>query len=141
MIRLNKKREFIMSSLSNPRQLVPVEDDNTSPTENVDITTENGRTKIVFRKAVLKGKVTSSDVLNTILIAARMQAEKYIEKLSRGAPLDVGEVKALKELADITKLEVQQPTKPDNVVNAETMDTVKNSLYQALTDRLSNDPK
>lgn len=108
------------------------------PTENVDITTRSdGRTQIVFRKAVLKGKVSSSDVLNTILIAARMQAEKYIEKLSRGAPLEVAEVKALKELAEITKLEIAVPAKPEGHLNTIDAETVKNTLYQALTDKLS----
>ena len=111
--------------------------ESTEKTENVEISQVNGRTQIVFRKAILKGKVSSSDVLNTILIAARMQAEKYIEKLSRGAPLEVQEVKALKELAEITKLEVTQPTKQEGVIDSQTLDTVKSSLYQALTDKLT----
>lgn len=113
-------------------ELEPIE-----KTENVEISQVNGRTQIVFRKAILKGKVSSSDVLNTILIAARMQAEKYIEKLSRGAPLDTTEVKALKELAEITKLEVNAPAKPEGFVDAQSLDTVKSTLYQALTDKLS----
>lgn len=107
-------------------------------TENVEISQVNGRTQIVFKKAILKGKVSSSDVLNTILIAARMQAEKYIEKLSRGAPLEVAEVKALKELAEITKLEIAQPTKPEGFIDSASLDTVKSTLYQALTDKLSD---
>ena len=46
---------------------------------SVEITKrEDGKTQIVFRKAILKGKVTSADVLNTILIAARLQTERYI---------------------------------------------------------------
>lgn len=108
------------------------------PNNSLEITTdESGRNKIVFRKAVLKGKVSSSDVLNTILIAARMQAEKYIEKLSRGAPLEPAEIKALKELAEITKLEIQMPQKAEGTLNGEVLQTVKTSLYQALTDKLS----
>lgn len=107
-------------------------------TENVEISQVNGRTQIVFRKAILKGKVSSSDVLNTILIAARMQAEKYIEKLSRGAPLDTTEVKALKELAEITKLEVTVPSKPQGFIEGQSMETVKSSLYQALTSKLGD---
>lgn len=108
------------------------------PNNSLEITTdESGRNKIVFRKAVLKGKVSSSDVLNTILIAARMQAEKYIEKLSRGAPLEPAEIKALKELAEITKLEIQMPQKTEGTLNGEVLQTVKTSLYQALTDKLS----
>lgn len=107
------------------------------PTENIEISKVNGRTQIVFKKAVLKGKVSSSDVLNTILIAARMQAEKYIEKLSRGAPLDTTEVKALKELAEITKLEIPQSTKPELHPSSVEAEAVKSTLYQALTDRLT----
>lgn len=105
--------------------------------ESINISQVDGRTRIVFKKAVLIGKVSSSDVLNTILIAARMQAEKYIEKLSRGAPLDVAEVKALKELAEITKLELPQTAKSEGTLNGEVLDTVKTSLYQALTNKLS----
>lgn len=108
-------------------------------TENVEITKrEDGRTQIVFKKAILKGKVSSADVLNTILIAARMQAEKYIDKLSRGAPLDVSEVKALKELADITKLELPTSTKSLESVTATDVEIVKKDLYQALTARLES---
>lgn len=101
-------------------------------------TDETGRNKIVFKKAILKGKVSSSDVLNTILIAARMQAEKYIEKLSRGAPLEPAEIKALKELAEITKLEIPTVQKAEGVLNGEVLQSVKSSLYQALTDKLSD---
>jgi|SRR6516164_6390204 hypothetical protein len=108
-----------------------------SNNNSLEISTDvSGRTKIVFRKAVLKGKVSSGDVLNTILIAARMQAEKYIEKLSRGAPLEPAEIKALKELAEITKLESIAPTKPEGTLNGEVLQSVKSSLYQALTDKL-----
>lgn len=110
----------------------------TDKTKNIEITEENGRTKIVFRKAVLMGKVSSADVLNTILIAARMQAEKFIEKLSRGAPLDVSEVKALKDLAEITKLEAPQVAKAEGSLNGEVLESVKTSLYHALTDKLSS---
>ncbi len=112
-----------------------------SELEPVEITKrEDGRTQIVFKKAIIKGKVSSADVLNTILVAARMQAEKYIEKLSRGAPLDTTEVKALKELAEITKLEAVVPQKVDIVSDTPDMQSVKQTLYQALTARLK-EPK
>jgi hypothetical protein len=104
--------------------------------QQLEITKSNGRTQIVFRKASLKGTVTSQDVLKTVLIAARMQAEKYIDKLSRGAPLDPAEVKCLKDLAEITKLDVapsQTPTLP-----SENMDKLKSTLYQALSQKLSD---
>lgn len=95
---------------------------------------EDGRHQIIFKKSILKGKVSSSDVLNTILIAARMQAEKYIIKLSKGATLDPTEVKALKELSEITKLEVSQPKESQNT-DAVQIDTIKSTLYTALMSR------
>ncbi|MCW3101173.1 MAG: hypothetical protein JWL77_6791 [Chthonomonadaceae bacterium] len=119
-------------------EIEPVDKTEGASANAIDISTVNGRTQIVFKKAILKGKVSSGDVLNTILIAARMQAEKYIEKLSRGAPLEVQEVKALKELAEITKLEIAQPAKQEGVIDSQALDTVKSTLYQALTDKLSS---
>jgi len=98
---------------------------------------EDGRNQIVFRKSALKGKVTSEDVMNTILIAARLQAEKYVEKLSRGAPLEVSEIKALKELAEIAKIDVPDKKVSQEVVPTENIDRVKQTLYQALTERLT----
>lgn len=96
---------------------------------------EDGRTQIVFRKSILRGKVSSADVLNVIFIAARMQAEKYVEKLSRGSPLDTTEVRALKELADITKLELIGPIHKQDTVDTAEVDEVKESLYKALNAR------
>lgn len=98
--------------------------------------TEDGRNQIVFRKAALKGKVSKSDLMNTVLIAARMQAEKYIEKLSRGAPLEVAEIKALKELAEIAKIDFVEPSKQLQPYPSENIDTLKKTLYKALTDKL-----
>lgn len=96
---------------------------------------EDGRTQIVFRKSILKGKCSSADVLNVIFVAARMQAEKYVEKLSRGSPLDTSEVRALKELADITKLELIGPIQKQDTVDMAEVDEVKESLYKALNSR------
>ncbi len=107
--------------------------------EQIVIQEINDRTHIIFKKAALKGKATNADVHNAVLIAARMQAEKYIEKLSRGAPLDTHEIRALKDLADICKIEApqiqinQQNLGADN----ESINNIKKSLYQALTDRIS----
>lgn len=117
--------------------------DEQSLLDNLEITPAgkdpSSRTRIVFKKSVLIGKVSSADVLNAILIAARMQAEKYIEKLSRGAPLEIAEVKALKELAEITKLETPQLSRPkEQQLSAVDVDTVKSTLYQALTDKLTS---
>lgn len=98
---------------------------------------EDGRNQITFRKAALKGKVSSADLLNTILIAARMQTEKLIEKLSRGAPLEAHEVKQLKELAEIAKIDVNQPNQQMQPLPTENIDKIKQTLYQALTEKLS----
>ncbi len=107
--------------------------------EQIVISEINDRTHIIFKKAALKGKATNADVHNAVLIAARMQAEKYIEKLSRGAPLDTQEIRALKDLADICKIEAPQiQINQQNLgTNAENMNSIKQSLYQALTDRIS----
>ncbi len=99
---------------------------------------EDGRNQIIFRKSALKGKVTSSDVMNVILIAARMQAEKFVEKLSRGAPLDPGEIKSLKELAEITKIELSQPVQSTQMIQTTNMDEIKQKLYQALTEKVKS---
>ena len=99
---------------------------------------DDGRTQIVFRKAILKGRVTNIQVLNTILIAAQLQTELYIEKLSRGAPLDVSEIKALKELADITKLSCDNKLEGQLLLQqpSEDADQAKTKLYNLLSDRL-----
>ena len=76
--------------------------------KQVDIQEVNGRTQITFKKAILKGKVSKGQLIDTILMAAQMHAETLVKKLSRGAPLDPSDVKALKELAEIAKIEVQE---------------------------------
>jgi hypothetical protein len=92
----------------------------------------------VFRKAVLKGKVSSAEVLNTILIAAKLQAEYYIKKLSAGSPLEIAEVKALKDLGDITKLELQTVEESTSKKDSVLTDVVKSNLYEALSEKLTN---
>jgi hypothetical protein len=106
--------------------------------KQLEITEKDGKTTIVFRKAILKGRVSSSEVLNTILIAAKMQAEYYIKKLASGSPLEIAEVKALKDLGDITKLEatsVEEPNRKDNSILTE---VVSKNIYDALTEKLSS---
>lgn len=111
--------------------------------QQLEVTTdESGKTRIVFRKALLKGKVEKSDVMNALLIAARMQVEKYIEKLSRGSPLDPAEIKAMKELAEIIKIDIPQPAVTNNTLilqgqDVKQIDEVKASLYEALSSKLS----
>jgi len=106
--------------------------------EQVQISEVNGRTQIVFKKAQLKGKVTSSEVLQTLLVAAKLQGEYYIKKLSRGSPLDSSEVKSLKDLADITKLEVTEAQKEIKQSESITIDSIKATLYTALTEKLKD---
>lgn len=103
--------------------------------QQVEIKEVEGRTQITFRKAILKGKVTSAEVLNTILIAAKLQAELYIKKLGTGTPLEVQEVKALKELSEITKLEApeQKSQKPQDFID---IDSVKANLHSLLSEKL-----
>lgn len=107
-----------------------------SECKQLDITEVNGKTTIVFRKAILKGKVSSSDVLNTILIAAKLQAELYIKKLGKGSSLEVSEIKALKDLAEITKLEVSEQIieKKTDFVDIE---SVKSNLHALLAEKLN----
>lgn len=107
-----------------------------SECKQLDITENNGKTTIVFRKAILKGKVTSSEVLNTILIAAKLQAEMYIKKLSKGTELSTFEIKALKELGDITKLEVLTENEPKRHEFVD-IDAVKSNLHALLAEKLN----
>lgn len=105
--------------------------------KQLEITDVNGKTTIVFRKAILKGKVSSSEVLNTILIAAKLQAEFYIKKLSQGNGLDTAEIKALRDLGEITKLEVQEVEELKTQTPILT-EVLKSSLYDQLADKLSS---
>ena len=105
--------------------------------KEIEVENINGRTVIVYNKTKLKGKATPTDVLNVALVAAKMQIEKYIEKLSRGAPLDPSEVKALTELANIAKIPLPE-VETLTVAPEESTATVelKDTLYKALTDKL-----
>lgn len=106
------------------------------PNKQINISEINGRTVIVSKKAVLKGKITSKEVLERILVAAGMQAEKYIEKLSRGAPLEPHEVKCLKELAEIAKIDVAEPPKPTVFVETASFKSLTSELYQGLIKKI-----
>lgn len=104
--------------------------------QQIQISKVGDRTKIVFKKAILQGKVKGADVLNTIMIAARMQSEKMIEKLQRGAPLDNDEIKSLKLLADIAKLDDHTPDSPTTHIQQQFIgmnsEDVKKSALNAL---------
>jgi hypothetical protein len=105
--------------------------------KEIEVENINGRTVIVYNKTKLKGKATPTDVLNVALVAAKMQIEKYIEKLSRGAPLEPSEVKALTELANIAKIPLPE-VETLTIAPEESTATVelKDTLYKALTDKL-----
>lgn len=105
--------------------------------KQLEITEKDGKTTIVFRKAILKGKVSSADVLNTILIAAKLQAEYYIKKLSSGSPLDNSEVKALRDLGEITKLESNDSEEVKSQTPILT-EVLKSSLYDQLAEKLTS---
>ena len=104
--------------------------------DQIEISKINGRTTIVYQKALLKGKVNSSQLLDTIRMAAQMQAESLVKKLSRGSPLDAAEVKQLKELAEIAKLESTSPEKT-KVEDAPQVSHIKETILAALTEKLS----
>jgi hypothetical protein len=110
--------------------------------KEIEVENINGRTVIVYNKTKLKGKATPTDVLNVALVAAKMQIEKYIEKLSRGAPLEPNEVKALTELANIAKIPLPE-VETLTVAPEESTATVelKDTLYKALTDKLKENKR
>lgn len=110
--------------------------DTEKQSHTIELTTRpNGRNGIILRKAKLSGKITSKNLLDTIMIAAQAQVELYIEKLSRGAPLDVTEIKALKELAEISKIDLPNNQPLTLHTQTEGMDRLKQTLYQALTEK------
>jgi hypothetical protein len=105
--------------------------------QQLDIEQIEGKTKIIFKKADLKGKVSQSDIMDMALVAAHMQIQKYIEKLSRGAPLEKEEVKALTELAALSKQQVVVVEKESDFTTVGTADVqqLKSNLYKALIDK------
>lgn len=56
--------------------------------------------------AQFKTKVSSQQLLDSLLIASRMQTEMYIHKMSKGQALNTEEVSALKDLANIAKIKL-----------------------------------
>jgi hypothetical protein len=101
--------------------------------DQLKINKVNGRTQIVYQKSLLKGKVTPQQLLDSVLIASRMQAEAYIAKLGRGATLDTTEVRALKELAEIAKIKVDSIDGVClDVSPQDKVDDIKRSIYDAI---------
>lgn len=104
--------------------------------DQIEISKINGRTQIVFKKANLKGKVLGSQVLQTLLVAAQLQGEYLIKKLSRGSPLDSSEVKQLKDLAEIAQLEVSTP-EVRKIEDLPQISSIKETILAALTEKLT----
>lgn len=103
--------------------------------KRIEIKNIDGKKTILVQRSAIKGKVSSQDLLNTILIASKLQVEYLIEKLSRGAPLEAAEVKMLKELSEIAKIEPVIPvqsTNKEEAVETEALTAIKSTLYQAL---------
>lgn len=117
--------------------------DLTTIDKQLEITKLDGKTKIVYNKAKITGSATQKDLMDMLVLAASMQAQKYVEKLSRGAPLDKDEIKSLTELAQLAKTNVVV-VKDDNYETVDsTTDTqaLKANLYKALTDKLKGGSK
>ena len=97
-----------------------------------------GKTKIIYNKAKIQGSATQKDLMDMLILAASMQAQKYVEKLSRGAPLDKDEIKSLTELAQLAKTNVVVVTeeKYENVDSSTNTSQLKANLYKVLTDKL-----
>ena len=109
----------------------------TDDPKRIEIKNIDGKKTILVQRSAIKGKVSSADLLNTILVASKLQVEYLIEKLSRGAPLDPGEVKMLKELSEIAKIEPNVPleTQPrQDAIETEALTQIKSTLYQALVE-------
>ena len=107
-------------------------------TEAISIEKLKDRTVITYKKSKIIGLASTNDVMNTVLIAARMQAERYIEKLSKGETLTDKEVASLAQLASITKIapppEAQPIGQPTNHTDIEVL---KSNIYARLLDKPS----
>jgi hypothetical protein len=110
--------------------------DITDITKAISIDKLNDRTVITYKKSKIVGLATPSDVMNSVLIAARMQAEKYIEKLAKGDTLTDKEVSALAQLASITKIQTT-PEAIDKltVTSATDVEILKSTFYAKLLEK------
>ena len=104
----------------------------------LDISKVNGKTKIIYNKAKIEGTATQKDLMDLLVLAATMQAQKYVEKLSRNAPLDRDEVKALTELANLAKTNVVVVKEElyEQVDSKTNTQAIKENLYKALKEKL-----
>lgn len=111
------------------------------PKENqLSIEKIEGKTKIVFNKAKISGSSSQKDLMDLVLIAANMQVQKFVEKLSRGAPLDKDEIKSLTELANLAKTQiVVTANEKDEYVNVDAaqVQQLKSDLYKALANKIN----
>jgi hypothetical protein len=105
------------------------------PKENqLSIEKVEGKTKIVFNKAKITGTSSQKDLMDLVLIAANMQVQKFVEKLSRGAPLDKDELANLAK----TQIVVTANEKEEYVnVDAAQVQQLKSDLYKALANKIN----
>ena len=105
--------------------------------QQLDIEQIDGKTRVVFKKAAIQGKVAQQDIMDMALVAAHMQLQKLVEKLGRGAPLDKDEVKMIAELSNLAKTQVVVVEKESDYqqVGTASVQQLKSDLYKALVDK------
>jgi hypothetical protein len=133
--RLTRNERRKMDEKSSRPDLTPIDHMIGAHVDQVEVRQRSdGRKEIVYHRALIKGRVTPSQVMDSVLVAARMQAEQYILKMARGAPLDTKEVGALKALAEIAKTEIVTPESTTYIDVTESTDLAdaKRTLWEAL---------
>jgi len=104
------------------------------------------KTTIIYNKNKIKGKASNKDVLDVALICAKLQIEKYLEKIGRGVMLEPQEVRCLVELANISKIELPNHAllKEQNKISDQTIsdsqEEIKAGLYSSFLKKLE-EPK
>lgn len=69
-----------------------------------------------------------------MLVASRMQTEMYINKMSRGCPLSTDEITALKDMANIAKIKIEETDMVviDTPVQVEQRHNLQTAVYNML---------
>lgn len=109
----------------------------TDITKQISIDKLNDRTVITYKKSKLVGLVAPSDVMNRVLLAASMQAEKYIERLAKGETLTDKEVTSLSQLAALTKIQTQseQEEGGNSKPSVTDIEVLKTTFYAKLLEK------
>lgn len=99
-----------------------------------------GKTQIVYHKAQIKGKVSPQQLMDSILVASRMQTEMYINKMSRGSALTTDEVTALKDMANIAKIKIEETDMLviDQPTEIEQRNTLRSAVFNMLNKQSSD---